>query len=88
MALQSDITTKAGLPMPKAYTRVKALRFDHPDRVYIELGSYVDGKAATPGETKEYNKTVKDFGGKENINAATAYALIKQEDEWKDATDV
>lgn len=70
-----------------AYCRVKALRFDHPNRVWVEVGVYENDESPVVLDTVQYEMTVEDFAGKENISAANAYALLKQRDEWKDAAD-
>lgn len=69
-----------------AYCRIKALRFDHPDSLYIEVGVYQDEKSE-PAFCMEYGFSVKELGGKEAINAATAYLKLKTLPEWEDAQD-
>jgi len=88
MALTVD-TTIAGLPISKAYHRIDALRFDHPDRVYMGVNTYADA-----GQAERINPMVKDislsveaFGGKDNINLCKAYELLKEMEEFAGAED-
>ncbi len=71
-----------------AYSRIKALRFDHPSRVWVEVGVYADADDNTLLDTVEHTFTVADFAGKENINAGNAYGLLKSLERWSDAADV
>lgn len=89
MALKKTVKLKnTTIDIPDAYCRVKALRFDHPSRVWVEVGVYEDETSTTVLDTVEYEMTVEGFGGKEEINAANAYILLKGKDEWADAVDV
>lgn len=88
MALQKTRKLKkSSIDIPEAYCRIKALRFDHPSTVWVELGVY-ESEEGELLDTEEYTYTVDDFGGKEYINASTAYGKLKEKDEWKDAEDV
>lgn len=88
MALQKTRNLKkSSIQITDAYCRIKALRFDHPSRVWVQVGVYESEEGELLDET-EYEMTVEDFGGKELISASTAYVLLKAKDEWSDATDV
>jgi len=88
MAFQKTITLKnTDIILDDAYCRIKALRFDHPNRVYIEVSCHWPSNHEHIVDTREYNMTVEDFGGKENITAANAYKLLKLEEEWVDAKE-
>lgn len=90
MALLKSKTIKgSSVTLPDAYCRVKALRFDHPDCVYVQVGVYEDAISPAVLDEIDYQFSVKDdFDGKDKITAATAYAVLKNLDEWADATDV
>ena len=89
MAIKKTVNLKkTTIQIPDAYARIKALRFDHPSRVWVELGIHENEESEEVVDTREYNYTLKDFGGKENISAANAYKLVMKEDEWKDGVMV
>lgn len=90
MALLKSKTIKgSSVTLPDAYCRVKALRFDHPDRVYVQVGVYEEATSAVVLDEIDYQFSVSDdFGGKDKITAATAYAVLKKRPEWADAADV
>lgn len=88
MALKKEVKIKNTVPFPGAYCRIKALRFDHPSRVWVEVGVYETKDSPTVLDTFEYTMTVEDFGTKEQINCKSAYAKLKEKEEWVDAEDV
>ena len=75
-----------------SYTRIGAMRFDHPNRVYLRADTFWTKTKADDGEkpfqTHELTLNCDDFGGKSKVTLANAYTAIKQVDGWTDATDV
>lgn len=90
MAMKKTRNIKgSGVAVTDAYNRIKALRFDHPDRIYVQVGTYENETSDVVLDSVEYTLSVTDdFNGKENVSAAQAYAKLKQMDEWSDAEDV
>jgi len=85
MALErTNVNLKSGLSAAKTYDRIKAMRFDHPDRVYIEVASYLDKDADAPLEKGSDHSLslANDFAGdKSKLTFAKAYAVLKKKDE-------
>ena len=89
MALRKDYQLpNTSIVITDAYCRVKALRFDHPDRAYIQVGVYEAGGDGAVIDTIDYELTMEELGSKDAIHLASCYAWLKTQVEWADATDI
>jgi hypothetical protein len=85
MALQTNITTEAGINVSNAYCRVEKLSFTAKTSIAFNLASYVDQNKTTPFNVTNYLAKY-DLEGSNPIKQA--YLYLKTLPEYANSLDV